>query len=143
MENAFYTKIKKLLSSSLIVIFILFGCESSNSNYAEFPELIVDANNDTIYNGEIYRAKVYLSDTSYFSVKRYGKVHDFLPLFRINGEIKETASTYFHYEEVVKLDSIPSEGILREWQSGIIFPHPVSGDVEISSRNSFIILPSK
>ena len=113
-----------------------------------FPTIIVETKSDSVEIGELFEAKVYLSDTSYFYLTDYetGKKQSVFPVFRINGELKESPDGYFYqYSEVVTNESVYQElPTVREVSFGIIMPHPepLGGDVEFGYRYSFIAIES-
>jgi hypothetical protein len=106
--------------------------------------VVIETKNDSIPIGGIFDAKVYLSDTSSFYLKDYetGKKQQVFPVFRINGELKESPDGYFYrYSETVTDQQVYEEfPNIREVSFGIIMPHPdtLGGDIEFGYRYNYV-----
>ncbi len=122
----------------IFLIILLFACGPRDNRSQCIPEIVIETNKDTLTVGETYTAKIYLSDESVLLMTRNGETNPIIPLFRINGEIYESENNYFIYEEEVDGKNLTKSSI-KEWSCGIIFPHPVWGDVEISQRNEYFV----
>ena len=132
------------------VILLVFSCEQPTKQGAAqqpencFPIVIIESEKDTIEIGETFEAKVYLSDTSYFYLTDpvTGKKQSVYPVYRINGELKESPDGYYYlYEEVVSNQPVYREfPNLREVEFGILMPHPDSlgGAIEFSKVYTYV-----
>lgn len=100
--------------------------------------IIIESNKDTLLIGETYKATISLSDESVLTMERNDREELVLPLFRINGKVYESESNKYVYEVMVNSSKNGSSNF-REWSVGIIFPHPVWGDVEISQRHGYYV----
>jgi len=133
----------------MTLLFVVFsiGCSKKDGGDVQkpdscIPHIITERNRDTLQIGNTYRAKVYLSDNSFLFSTVDGETWATKPIFRINGKLIEANSDYFIFEERVvasNTDTLKSGTVVRDWSVGIIFPHPVWGDVEVSQRNTYVI----
>ena len=130
----------------ILIGVILFSCsQQDNSAKCDFPEIVVEPENDTVRIGETYRAKISLSDTSllYFYDGPNDRRVRTVPIFSINGELVDSNKDYYIYETVVDSSDITVQkdgDKFKEWSVGLVFPHPSGfGDVKLSQRNSYLI----
>ncbi|MEQ9424366.1 MAG: hypothetical protein RJQ09_08125 [Cyclobacteriaceae bacterium] len=139
----------KYIIQLAIILLAFTNCQPNKQNVelsvpkSEFPFVIIETEADSVRIGDKFKAKVYLSDSSYyFLYDRTGKKRPTNPVFRVNGELVDSPNGHFlMYEEVVTDKLVYKEfPNIREISFGIIFPHPSpsSGDIEIGYRHSYI-----
>ena len=136
----------------ILIQLVLISCSSkSSSNLIEevgvssFPKIIVLTERDSVKIGNHFRARVFLSDSSfyYFVDDMTGEKKATNPVFRVNGEMIYSESDTLQYEEIVT-DSIIYDQFpyIREISFGVIFPHPEpsQGEIEIGIRHTYIAI---
>lgn len=136
----------------LILLITVGSCDQTNSKTQTnkstncFPTVIIEAEADTLKIGEIFRAKVYLSDTSYYELVNWGDGREgpTNAVFNVNGQITYSpGKNYLDYEEIVtnkaKFEELPE---LRQIRFGIYIPHPdpFGGDIEISKIYNYVAI---
>ncbi len=111
-----------------------------------FPTIVIDSKQDSLKVGEVFKAKVSLSDTSllYMSDFNSTKKRRIHPVFKINGEIiQDHYADSFEVEEVVD-STIFYEGYpnYREISCSIIIPHPRAeeGTLELQKLITYIVV---
>ena len=130
----------------ILLVCTLWNCRPEAKNdKCDFLYIVIQRNQDTLKYGEVYRAKISLSDTSllYLVDEFNGKKRRTHPVFRINGQIQESGKDYFIFEEIVDsvdVIELKSGTKIKDWSCGVIFPHPNQlGDVELGYRMSYVI----
>jgi hypothetical protein len=124
-----------------LCLFLFSSCHEKSNKV--FPFIIVERKDDSLKIGEVFEAKIFLSDTSYYQIiDEQGKRRNIYPVFKVNGKIIDNKSDTLFYTENV--DSIPlaySYKNIRESAFSIIFPHPTIGEgtIEVSKRIGYIV----
>lgn len=139
-----------LIISLLIITTLTNSCSQSGveCKSLDYPKIEVVFNNDTIILGEVFEARIFMSDTSLYTFydserSKYVRVH---PYFKINDSLIYTKSdTLIHS---VVLNEIPENRYLPgfyEWTCSIIVPHPIEfeGDIEFKKRFDNYIFKSE
>lgn len=124
------------------IAFISFSCTQSTKDKFcnQIPEITIETNKDSLKVGEIYEAKIYLSDTSCLYIVENDTKERILPIIKVNGEQVKISKDYYVFKEEVIREKITYGDDLREWSCSIIFPHPRGlGSVEIDYRHSYVV----
>lgn len=120
----------------------IFSCTKHKKNKFcdQIPEITIETNKDSLRVGEIYEAKIYLSDTTCLYIVENETKERILPVIKVNGELVKIKEDYYIFKEKVTREKITYGDDLREWSCSIIFPHPRGlGSVEIDYRHSYVI----
>lgn len=137
------------------VILAIFSCERPTNEETSqelnncFPTVIIEAEKDTLTIGETFKAKVYLSDTSFYESVNWGdgKVGPTNAVFNVNGQITYSpGKNYLNYEEVVTDEPLFEEQPnLRQVEFGIFIPHPdtFGGDIEFSKLYTYVAVDKR
>lgn len=129
----------------LIAIVVLQSCnEKSGPWKSEFPYIIVEQSLDSLMVGDVFEARIYLSDSSYLYVpdESRGKGRKVFPVFKVNGIEMRSKSDYFIVRDTAdNLVVYPEYPFYREIECSIIFPHPKFGEgsVELQKLVTYIV----
>ena len=90
----------KRIFLSLIISVTFYRCVERDATQSVtqescIPHIVTERNQDTLQLGETYRAKVYLSDSSYLYLQEGKRKRQVLPVFKINGALVESDEYYY------------------------------------------------
>lgn len=134
----------RLVKYAFFFLCIIQFASCHQKSNKEIPYIIVERKDDSLRIGEVFTAKIYLSDTSFYNyIDDFGKRREVYPVFKVNDEITYVESDTLIYTE--KVDSNPkahSYKNIRESAFSIIFPHPKEGEgtIEVSKRIGYVIV---
>jgi hypothetical protein len=124
---------KNLLS---IVVCLFFGCQTVNDNNCPsgcVPSILFYPESDTVAVGGTYRARVELSDSSFFRFIADGRVHRIVPVVSLDSIAIEPTDA----GKAEVIIAIPDNGstigfVQRKYLCSYTFPNKKGGDVTVS-----------
>ena len=129
----------KIIHQIIILIqWILLSCKET-SNCERLPSIIIEGNPDTVRAGELYSAKMYLSDSCFFFVKEINS--NVIPMIIVNdNRIEVNKGNWGNVSFRIEEDSLQKEKYTKaHWVGRMVFPHPSGGDIRLSRRIDYVI----
>jgi hypothetical protein len=139
----------KLTTILGIILSFNLGCKSDiderESIAINFPTIVIEQAKDTLKIGEVFEARVYLSDSAFLEIVNEdgSKGRKIFPIFKLNGKEIRNKSDYLIVSDTVNNKIVYKEyPFYREIECSIIFPHPrfAEGSVELHKLITYIAL---
>lgn len=122
----------------IVLLLVLFtSCKEIRYECIEMPDLIVVADEDTIKNTQYYKAKMYLSDTTFFRIKET-KTRIIPFMLCNNAKVEMSGDTGIISFKVGTEDT--SLYKVDFWDASITFPSNRGGDITIAKKIKYTIV---